>query len=51
VTQENAQAANDDFLVTAGLKRFGKTSADVEVCVTFVTSGELVAHAVPEFAF
>lgn len=44
-------AANDDFLVTAEVKRFGKASAYVDVGVTFVTSGELVAHAVLEFAF
>ena len=44
-------AANDDFLLTAEVKRFGKASAYVEVSVTFVTSGELVAHAVLEFAF
>ena len=44
-------AANDDFRISATVKRFGKTSAYVECDVTFVTSGELVAHAVLEFAF
>jgi acyl-coenzyme A thioesterase PaaI-like protein len=44
-------AANDDFLITATVKRFGKVSAYVDCSVTFVTSGELVAHAVLEFAF
>ena len=44
-------AANDDFLIAATVKRFGKVSADVDCSMTFVTSGELVAHAVLEFAF
>lgn len=44
-------AANDDFLIEAEVKRFGKASAYVDCSVTFVTSGELVAHAVLEFAF
>jgi acyl-coenzyme A thioesterase PaaI-like protein len=44
-------AANDDFLVAATVKRFGKASAYIDCSVTFVTSGELVAHAVLEFAF
>ena len=44
-------AANDDFLIAATVKRFGKVSAYVDCSVTFVTSGELVAHAVLEFAF
>jgi len=39
------------FLVTADVKRFGKASAYVDVSVTFVTSGELLGHAVLEFAF
>ncbi len=44
-------AANDDFLIAATVKRFGKSSAYVDCSVTFVGSGELVAHAVLEFAF
>jgi acyl-coenzyme A thioesterase PaaI-like protein len=44
-------AANDDFLVAATVRRFGKSSAYVDCSVTFVSSGELVAHAVLEFAF
>lgn len=44
-------AANDDFLIAATVKRFGKASAYVDCSVTFVGSGELVAHAVLEFAF
>lgn len=44
-------AANDDFLIAANVKRFGKASAYIDVAVTFVGSGELVAHGVLEFAF
>jgi acyl-coenzyme A thioesterase PaaI-like protein len=44
-------AANDDFLIEAQVKRFGKTSSYIECSVTFAGSGELVAHAVLEFAF
>jgi acyl-coenzyme A thioesterase PaaI-like protein len=44
-------AKGDDFLVTAEVLRFGKASAFCETQVTFVGSGELVAHAVLEFAF
>ncbi|MEY4269325.1 MAG: hypothetical protein RLZZ58_541 [Pseudomonadota bacterium] len=44
-------AANDDVLIAATVKRFGKASAYVDCSVTFVPSGELVAHAVLEFAF
>lgn len=44
-------AANDDFRIEATVKRFGKASAYVDCSVTFVGSGELVAHAVLEFAF
>lgn len=43
-------AAGGDFLIEAALKRFGKTSANVDCSVT-VGSGGLVAHAAPEFAF
>lgn len=44
-------AANDDLRFEAVVKRFGKASAYVDVAVTFVGSGELVAHGVLEFAF
>ena len=44
-------AANDDFHVAATVKRFGKSSASVDCSVTFAGSGDLVAHAVLEFAF
>jgi acyl-coenzyme A thioesterase PaaI-like protein len=44
-------AANDDVLITATVKRWGKTSVYVDCSVTFVGSGDLVAHAVLEFAF
>ena len=42
---------NDDFIVAATVKRFGKASAYVDCSVTFASSGELVAHSVLEFAF
>ena len=44
-------AANDDFLISATVQRFGKASAYVDCSVTFMESGELVAHSVLEFAF
>ncbi len=44
-------ARDDDFIVEANVLRFGKTTAYAEARVTFATSGELVAHAVLEFAF
>lgn len=44
-------AMNDDFQVEAEVLRFGKASAYIECRVTFAGSGELVAHAVLEFAF
>jgi acyl-coenzyme A thioesterase PaaI-like protein len=44
-------AANDDFRIEATVRRFGKTSAYVDCSVTFATTGDLVAHAVLEFAF
>lgn len=44
-------AANDDIRIEASVKRFGRASAYVDVAVTFVGSGELVAHGVLEFAF
>ena len=44
-------AVNDDFHLKAEVLRFGKTSAFAEVRVSFVSTGELVAHASLEFAF
>lgn len=44
-------ALSDDMKVQANVLRFGKTSAFAETRVTFLTSGELVAHATLEFAF
>ncbi|MDX2276323.1 MAG: PaaI family thioesterase [Hyphomonadaceae bacterium] len=44
-------AIKEDFLVEAQIVRFGKTSAYAEARVTLASSGELVAHAVLEFAF
>lgn len=44
-------AMSDDMKVQATVLRFGKTSAFAEARVTFLTSGELVAHATLEFAF
>jgi acyl-coenzyme A thioesterase PaaI-like protein len=42
---------SEDMKVQANVLRFGKTSAFAEARVTFLTSGELVAHATLEFAF
>lgn len=44
-------AKGDDLRVAASVLRFGKASAFIETRVTFVGSGELVAHATLEFAF
>ncbi len=44
-------AVGDDFRVEANVLRFGKASALAEAKVTFMGSGELVAHATLEFAF
>jgi acyl-coenzyme A thioesterase PaaI-like protein len=44
-------ARDDDFIVEANVLRFGKATAYAECHVRFATSGELVAHAVLEFAF
>lgn len=44
-------ALGDDLLVEATVTRFGKTSAYAEARVTLAGSGELVAHAVTEYAF
>lgn len=44
-------AMSEDMKVQANVLRFGKTSAFAETRVTFLTSGDLVAHATLEFAF
>ncbi len=44
-------AMSEDMKIQANVLRFGKTSAFVETKVTFLDSGELVAHATLEFAF
>ena len=44
-------AKGDDFIVEAKVLRFGKATAYAETSVKFAASGELVAHAVLEFAF
>jgi acyl-coenzyme A thioesterase PaaI-like protein len=43
-------AATHDMRVEANVLRFGKSSAFIEGKVTFIHSGELVAHATLEFA-
>jgi acyl-coenzyme A thioesterase PaaI-like protein len=44
-------AKGDDFIVEANVLRFGKATAYTEVHVRYAGSGEIVAHAVLEFAF
>lgn len=44
-------AIDDDFIVEAEVLRFGKASAFAEARVSLASSGNLVAHAVLEFAF
>lgn len=44
-------AVSADLFIEANVLRFGKSSAFTEAKVTFVTTGELVAHASLEFAF
>lgn len=44
-------AAGADMRIQSNVLRFGKASAFVETRVTFLASGELVAHASLEFAF
>ena len=44
-------AMSDDMRVEASVLRFGKASAFAETRVSFIGSGELVAHATLEFAF
>ncbi len=44
-------AKDDDFIIEAEVKRFGKSNAYIDCSVTSAASGELVAHGVLEFAF
>jgi acyl-coenzyme A thioesterase PaaI-like protein len=44
-------AIDDDFIVEAQVLRFGKASAFAEARVRLAASGDLVTHAVLEFAF
>jgi len=44
-------AAGDDMRIEVNVLRFGKASAFAEARVTFLGSGDLVAHASLEFAF
>lgn len=44
-------AIDDDFIVEAEVLRFGKATAYAEARVRLAASGELVTHAVLEFAF
>lgn len=44
-------AVGDDFRIEATVRRFGKSSAYIDCSVLFAGSGELVAHAVLEFAY
>ena len=44
-------AMSEDMKVQANVLRFGKSSAFAETRVTFLASGDLVAHATLEFAF
>jgi acyl-coenzyme A thioesterase PaaI-like protein len=44
-------AASADMRIEANVLRFGKSSAFLEAKVTFIATGELVAHASLEFAF
>jgi acyl-coenzyme A thioesterase PaaI-like protein len=44
-------ALSQDLRIQVSVLRFGKASAFAEAKVTFLTSGELVAHATLEFAF
>jgi len=44
-------ALSQDLRIQVNVLRFGKVSAFAEAKVTFLTSGELVAHATLEFAF
>lgn len=50
-TQFLRPARGDDLIVEVKVLRFGKATAYAEAHVTFASSGELVAHAVTEYAF
>jgi uncharacterized protein (TIGR00369 family) len=50
-TQFLRPAKGDDLIVEANVLRFGKATAYAEARITFAKSGELVAHAVTEYAF
>lgn len=50
-TQFLRPAKGDDLIVEVNVLRFGKTTAYAEAHVKFAGSGELVAHAVTEYAF
>ena len=50
-TQFLRRAAGDDLRIDAEVLKFGSTIAYAEARVTFVASGELVAHSTAEFVF
>lgn len=50
-TQFLRPARGDDMIIEVNVLRFGKATAYAECHVKFATSGELVAHAVTEYAF
>lgn len=50
-TQFLRAAKGDDLIIEVNVLRFGKTTAYAECHVKFAKSGELVAHAVTEYAF
>ena len=50
-TQFLRRAAGDDLRIEAQVLKFGSTIAYAEARVTFVSSGELVAHSTAEFVF
>jgi uncharacterized protein (TIGR00369 family) len=50
-TQFLRPAKGDDMIVEVNVLRFGKATAYAECHVKFAKSGELVAHAVTEYAF
>lgn len=50
-TQFLRPAMGDDLIVEVNVLRFGKTTAYAECHVKFAKSGDLVAHAVTEYAF
>ena len=50
-TQFLRQARGEDLRIEANVLKFGATIAYAEAHVTFVESGELVAHSTAEFVF